>query len=62
MNWRKICHRVPSLGLVYAGVLLLAAGWPFGLLDSNLYLLLCLCLVLFGVVLYVWRLKKESRY
>lgn len=62
MSWKRIAGKVPPFGLLYGGVLLLAIGWALDWLNHNWYLFLCLALVLAGVVLHVWRLKRESRY
>ncbi len=62
MNWKKAIRKLPTLGLVYAGVLFLAVGWLAEWTNHNWYLFFCLVLVVLGVVLHVWRMKSESRY
>jgi len=51
-----------GLGLIFLGVALLAALYCLHLTVVNAILLSCFCIILIGVVVYVWGQKRESRY
>ena len=51
-----------GLALTFVGVSLLAVSYPTGLSHFNTILLLGLLLVVIGIVVHVWMLKKAEKY
>lgn len=51
-----------GLALVCLGVLLLAVSFAFGLTVHDWLLFLSLLLIVVGVIVFVWMLKRQSRY
>lgn len=51
-----------GLALVFLGVLLLAVSFAFGLTVHDWILFLSLLLIIIGVIVYVWMLKRQSKY
>ncbi|MBO4658871.1 MAG: hypothetical protein J5637_04555 [Prevotella sp.] len=51
-----------GLPLLFLGILLLIAGFPTHLCDSNAYLLLCVVLVVGGLVKFVIEQKRRGNY
>ena len=51
-----------GLAMVCLGVLLLAVSFVFGLTVHDWLLFLSLLLIVVGVIVYVWMLKRQSRY
>lgn len=51
-----------GLSLVCLGVLLLAVSFAFGLTVHDWILFLSLLLIVIGVIVYVWMLKRQSKY
>ena len=51
-----------GLALVCLGVLLLAVSFAFVLTVHDWILFLSLLLIIIGVIVYVWMLKRQSKY
>lgn len=51
-----------GLALVCLGVLLLAVSFAFGLTVHDWILVVSLLLIIIGVIVYVWMLKRQSKY
>ncbi len=51
-----------GLALVCLGVFLLAVSFAFGLTVHDWILFLSLLLIIIGVIVYVWMLKRQSKY
>lgn len=54
--------RFSGLAAMYLGVILLIVGYAFSWTDSNAFIISALTLVMFGAVVHVYLLKKESKY
>ncbi|MBQ4222704.1 MAG: hypothetical protein II674_02575 [Prevotella sp.] len=51
-----------GVALLVSGFVLLAAGYPTGMVNHNWYLIACGVLMLSGLVLYVAGARGDGRY
>lgn len=58
----KSLIKYTGLALVILGVAILVALFHYGLTFVNKLMAIPFFFILSGIVIFVWRLKKESRY
>lgn len=51
-----------GLGMVCLGAMSLIVGYAFGWTDHNALLISAACMIIAGVAVHVYFLKKESKY